>query len=272
MYNKLFTKILDSSIWLEPTATRIVWLTLIAGMDEDGFVALASVANLAHRARVSVEEASEAVGILESPDENSSDPEHEGRRIERTTGGWIVLNGPKYRDLVTRTVQREQTRARVAKHRAKKSCNAEVTDEKRVSNDTVTQSEAVTETETPSPAASATPSLEAFEEFWKAYPKKKAKGDAEKAWKKLKCDSMLPQILVAIRAAKSSVDWTREFGQFIPHPASWLNSRGWEDELFAPLPTNGSHHPDAPRGEFAKPMNKPPEPPAHILAARANES
>lgn len=158
MYNKLFTKILDSSIWLEPTTTRIVWLTLIAGMDEDGFVALASVANLAHRARVERKEAEEAVQILESPDPDSSDPDHEGRRIERVTGGWMVLNGPKYRDLVTRTVSREQTRARVAKHRAKKSGNAQVTPEKRSCNGYVTQSDAVTHTNSETFEASKEPS------------------------------------------------------------------------------------------------------------------
>ena len=149
VYNKLFTKILDSSIWLEPTATRIVWLTLIAGMDEDGFVALASVANLAHRARVEIADAAEAVRILEAPDENSSDPDNEGRRIERVTGGWMVLNAPKYRDLVTRTVSREQTRIRVARYREKKSGNAPCNGDVTPGNGTVTQSEAVTEASTP---------------------------------------------------------------------------------------------------------------------------
>ena len=34
MYNKLFTKILDSSIWLAPDPVRLVWITLLAAMDE----------------------------------------------------------------------------------------------------------------------------------------------------------------------------------------------------------------------------------------------
>lgn len=122
-------------------------------MDEDGFVALASIANLSHRARVTLEEATRAVETLESPDENSSDPDNEGRRIERVTGGWMVLNAPKYRDLVTRTVSREQTRIRVARHRAKKlGCNADVTlsnGHETVGNGAVTPSEAVTEAEAP---------------------------------------------------------------------------------------------------------------------------
>ncbi len=119
MYNKLFTKILDSSIWLERTPTRIVWLTFIAAMDSQGFAQFASIANLAHRAIVTPEEAEEAVKTLEAPDTDSSDPEHDGRRIERVPGGWMVLNAEKYRQLVTRVVQQEQTRERVRRFRAR---------------------------------------------------------------------------------------------------------------------------------------------------------
>jgi len=146
MYNKLFTKILDSSIWLEPDTTRIVWLTCIASMDEAGVVYFASVANLAHRANVPLGRAETAVKALESPDPNSSDPEYGGRRLERIPGGWIVLNADKYRGLVTRAIAREQTRERVRKFRARrKSSNADVTETKRGGNGRVTPSEARSE-------------------------------------------------------------------------------------------------------------------------------
>lgn len=147
MYNKIFTKILDSSIWLESDSTRIVWVTMIAAMDETGFCQFASVANVARRANVDVDKATEAIGVLESPDPDSSDPDNEGCRIERVPGGWIVLNAEKYRAIVTRAVNQESTRRRVARYRAKKKrvteCNGEVTD----ANDLVTPSEAYTETE-----------------------------------------------------------------------------------------------------------------------------
>jgi hypothetical protein len=155
MYNKIFTKILDSSIWLEPDATRIVWLTCIAAMDEDGFCQFASIANLAHRANVSLEAAQRAVQTLEQPDENSSDPEHEGRRIERVPGGWVVLNAAKYRELVTRTVSQERTRQRVERYRKRRSGNALVTVANgavTAANVPVTQSEAYTDTEARSEA------------------------------------------------------------------------------------------------------------------------
>ena len=79
MYNKLFTKILDSSIWLESDTTRLVWLTVVAAMDEDGFAQFASPLNLAHRARVSPDACLEAIRCLESDDPHSGDPDKIGR-------------------------------------------------------------------------------------------------------------------------------------------------------------------------------------------------
>jgi len=71
-----------------------------------------------------------------------------------------------------------------------------------------------------------------FEMFWKAYPKKRSKGDAEKAFMKIKPDERLVATMIAkIRLAKTSVDWTKNAGQFIPHPASWLHAKGWEDDM-----------------------------------------
>lgn len=149
MYNKLFTKILDSSIWLEPTTTRIVWLTMLAAMDEDGFVQFASIANLAYRARVDASDCEVAVKILESPDVNSSDVDNEGRRIERVPGGWMILNATKYKELVTRVVIREQTRKRVERFRNKNNVTHTT-----LSPLNVTQSDTETDTETKEEEAS----------------------------------------------------------------------------------------------------------------------
>jgi hypothetical protein len=74
-----------------------------------------------------------------------------------------------------------------------------------------------------------TPSL--FETFWKAYPKKKLKGNAEKAWIKAKVtNGRYEQIMNKLEILKKSKDWQKEEGKFIPHPATWLNGKGWEDE------------------------------------------
>lgn len=82
-----------------------------------------------------------------------------------------------------------------------------------------------------------------FSEFWQAYPRKKSKGDAEKAWLKLKPDEQLhDRIIFAVEQAKTSVEWQKDGGQFIPYPASWLNAKGWEDDQARPnlAPAGGS--------------------------------
>lgn len=121
MYNKLFTKILDSSIWLEPSPTRVVWITLIASMDEDSFCHFSATENLARRAGVTNEECEKAILCFLEPDQNSGDPENDGRRIEKVPGGFLILNGPKYRDIYNRVRDREVTRIRVQRHRDKKT-------------------------------------------------------------------------------------------------------------------------------------------------------
>lgn len=85
----------------------------------------------------------------------------------------------------------------------------------------------------------------AFDQFWDAYPYKQAKENAEIAWVKKGCAPLLPQILTAIRLLKASSDWTKNEGEFIPLPASWLNRRGWEDQARNFSSRNGHRDPDA---------------------------
>lgn len=151
MYNKLFTKILDSSVWLQPLPTRVVWITFLASMDQDGFVAFSGPGNVARRSNVGLDEAAAALAYLENPDAESVDDPQEGRRIQRVPGGWLVLNAAKYGDVVTRSDQRETTRLRVARFRARKACNVTgVTPLQR--NDSVTPSDTEAEADTDSRA------------------------------------------------------------------------------------------------------------------------
>lgn len=70
-----------------------------------------------------------------------------------------------------------------------------------------------------------------FEVFWSHYPRKRHKGQAERVWAKLKPDDvLLGEMLAKLEQAKQTPDWTKDDGQFIPHPATWLNGKGWEDE------------------------------------------
>jgi hypothetical protein len=71
-----------------------------------------------------------------------------------------------------------------------------------------------------------------FDVFWAAYPKKVAKDDARKAWKKIKFQNgLFEKITSALDRAKKLPDWNKENGQYIPHAATWLNKKRWQDEL-----------------------------------------
>lgn len=143
--------------------------------------------------------------------------------------GWleqkdIVLHMPKFdRHTSESAKKRAQTAKRVGKSRsnAKNKCNA----------DTVTESVTTAlpreEKRREDIKTTTTTQPDGFAEFWSAYPKKVAKGDAEKAWKKHKPD--LDRCLAALDIAKRSQDWTKDGGQFIPYPATWLNGKRWED-------------------------------------------
>lgn len=69
-----------------------------------------------------------------------------------------------------------------------------------------------------------------FDDFWAAYPKPVAKQAAGKAWAKLKPDEALREsILLDIRRRKDG-EWKDIEARYIPHPATYLNQRRWEDE------------------------------------------
>ena len=69
-----------------------------------------------------------------------------------------------------------------------------------------------------------------FERFWQAYPRKIAKASAWKAWEKIKPDDLLAERICRAVAEQSACEqWRKEGGAFIPHAATWLNGKRWED-------------------------------------------
>jgi len=73
---------------------------------------------------------------------------------------------------------------------------------------------------------------EQFEKFWTAYPRKTAKFPAFKAWEKqsIEGDAFLPkQIIGDIEKRTRLKFWPSDHSK-IPHAATWLNQRRWDDE------------------------------------------
>jgi hypothetical protein len=126
MYVKVFTDILQSSLWCEDSDTRVVWITMLALANQDGIVR-STAPGISSQARVPVEKVREALDKFESEDPDSRTLDHGGRRVERTDGGYVILNYMKYREMTDMAKVREQTRERVRKYRQNRDGNAVVT-------------------------------------------------------------------------------------------------------------------------------------------------
>lgn len=79
-----------------------------------------------------------------------------------------------------------------------------------------------------------------FEEFWRLYPRKKAKDDARRAWDKRRPDADLLRVMLsALQQQIQSPDWQKERGRYIPYPATWLHRGQWTDVPIAEV--DGDH-------------------------------
>lgn len=117
-WTPLFSKIVDSSLWLEPDHVRIVFITLLAKKDAD-FVVRGSAFNIAQWSKKTEKEVVDALRRLSSPDKKRLEPQpHEGRRIQKVEDGWLILNGKYYRELMVAANERARKRRWAAQKRA----------------------------------------------------------------------------------------------------------------------------------------------------------
>ncbi len=80
-----------------------------------------------------------------------------------------------------------------------------------------------------------------FERFWSIYPRKIAKGQAQKTWAKLtkgqtddEQKEFADLLIGSVDAQKRSRQEQDRAGQFVPpwkHPTTWLNGECWNDEI-----------------------------------------
>lgn len=67
-----------------------------------------------------------------------------------------------------------------------------------------------------------------FDRVWSLYPRKVGKGAAEKAWLKARRSASFDEIAGPLAAFCENIRGTEQ--RFIPHLATWLNQRRWEDD------------------------------------------
>lgn len=238
-YVKVFGSILDSTIWLEDSDTRCVWLTMLAMKDRDQIVH-ASLPGIARRANVSLQAAERAIAVLSSPDEHSRTKVEDGRRIVVADGGWRVVNGAMYRDLLSVEDAREKARIRQATKRARDR-DGGVTGSN--GHDLSRQSRDPDPSSSTDPTAdpegyrfpSGTSPLDAARGFaaaWLTYPhhgQRSRKTLAERAWKARKLDAITENVLAWIEHGKASEDWRRKGGQYVPGMQVWLKGHDFSE-------------------------------------------
>ena len=86
-----------------------------------------------------------------------------------------------------------------------------------------------------------------FDAFWKSYPSKKSKPTGRKAFEKIAAKfkskpdefkTLVSKIISHVEKRKlDDPQWTKDSGQFIPMPATFLNQERWNDEY-----TTGASH------------------------------
>lgn len=255
-YTKLFSSILMSTIWREDDTTRILFITMLAMKDSHHRV-WGSVPGLADMARIPIAACRAGLAKLMAPDPDSSSVEFEGRRIKAFDGGWIVLNGEKYRQRMNADERRQYCTGKQAerRERLRQQMSTNVNRRKRASTlSTQPESEPESESEEKSqptedsaalvpfgdaPTESKAPKFTAdMEQFWNKAPKiareRSSKIKLFKFWQKL----TIPEREAAFDGLETwiaSHSWTKDGGNFIPGIHRFISERKFDEEP-APAP------------------------------------
>ena len=70
-----------------------------------------------------------------------------------------------------------------------------------------------------------------FDRFWEAWPKsprKGAKAECKKKWVKNYCETCADQIIKHVEWMKTTDQWRKNEGAFIPAPLVYLNQQRWD--------------------------------------------
>ena len=109
----IFSQLPESTLWEEPLAVRVLFMTMLSIKDPDHVVRmpfrrLCKKANLAKDPEENARLVQEALDVLLRPDGRSIEhQEFQGRRVEVVEGeGWLVLNGEKYRQEMSQVMSR----------------------------------------------------------------------------------------------------------------------------------------------------------------------
>lgn len=224
---KLYDKILEWE-WHDSPSTMALFVYLLlkanykdieyrGGVIKRGQL-LTSLSKISTNTGLTIQQTKTALQHLISTGEVTNESSRQSRII-------TIVKYDEYQNITNKSTNDQQT--------INKRPNNQTTNDLTTSIEYIEDIEKIEKTEHNTPPSREAGSLEQdFEDFWKEYPKKVAKQDALKSWKKLKPSGKLfSDIMIALAKWKMSESWNRDEGKYIPYPASWLNGRRWEDEV-----------------------------------------
>lgn len=79
--------------------------------------------------------------------------------------------------------------------------------------------------------------LSDFDAFWALVPRRVGKKAAERAWRTVERRGESSDAIEGMRAYAAAFAQSGTELKYVPHPSTWLNRRGWEDDLEAVFPS-----------------------------------
>lgn len=106
----LWSGIVDSSLWEETGDVVKVFMTMLATKDADHVCRLDAY-KVGRKCNLDELVVLDIFKLLASPDKRRKVPqEFEGRRIRAVEDGWLILNGAKYREMVSEEMRKSRLR------------------------------------------------------------------------------------------------------------------------------------------------------------------
>jgi hypothetical protein len=243
VYAKLFSQILDSTVWREADHVLRVWLTFLLVCDKEGFVRM-SIPGLADRAKVSLQLCEAALQRLEAPDPYSQSKEEDGARIIRIGENgeplWQIVNYERYRAMKDADHERERWKEKKARQRARKRANCPprvpplsphvhpIVDADALKNKDMSLSS------DGSRSRKRNSYPEEYETLWLIHPFG-SKSDGLREYHKAKKDGLPPdeelQTILHRQAEYAKGSTRDDFRPSLPHISKWIKTRRWETPL-----------------------------------------
>lgn len=83
---------------------------------------------------------------------------------------------------------------------------------------------------------------QAFAAFYQAYPRKKKRPDALKAWGQMGCEAIAAEVMVGL--ARQLPELRGRSPDKVPYPASWLRDEEWKDPAIGARTTKDDRNGD----------------------------